>query len=323
MHANRWFCLILWICFTAVKAQKGCSGSSLPSNENVEYLPEPKETYESGLSVRFSCQLGYFGFARFTCSNGQWIRSRQGCEPKSCGHPGDILNGDFTLTKGDDFVFGSVVQYTCKKGYTMLSRVSHRNCRDQGWDNTVPECEVVKCEPIQPAEGLRATGNTEAPQYGDVIEFDCQSDDYKLNGTEQIYCTETGKWSHKMPKCEEITCTPPAIPNGRVRGIWRIYKKNEMLSFTCDNNYKPAERETATCTKDDWIPKPACEEMSCKVLQLSDISPKKYKFSVGETATVTCGQGYRTATKKHKILRPVKLMEHGHSPLFVKKLLVH
>lgn len=35
---------------------------------------------------------------------------------KSCGHPGDTPNGDFELVDGDDFVFGAIVQYTCKTG---------------------------------------------------------------------------------------------------------------------------------------------------------------------------------------------------------------
>lgn len=110
------------------------------------------------------------------------------CEARSCGHPGDVQFGDFRLTLGEDFVFGSRVEYTCHKGsekaevlsvvfwnkgpscatsiqlswrfpsvllyvlhhcsYIMASRRSTRNCMAQGWDGGVPVCERKWWGPI-------------------------------------------------------------------------------------------------------------------------------------------------------------------------------
>ncbi|KAJ8377962.1 hypothetical protein AAFF_G00249520 [Aldrovandia affinis] len=234
------------------------------------------------------------------CKNGQWTTSaRYGCDPKQCGHPGDLLYGDFTLTRGEDFVFGSEIQYTCQRGYTLAGKINHRSCMAQGWDNAVPFCEVVKCEPIQPTEDFIASGNTEQPKYGDVIQFECKADN-KLDGTEQIHCTDTGKWSESLPKCVEIVCESPEIPHGSTTSpTTKVYKKNEILSFACEKGYMPVGRPSSICTKDDWSPKPQCEEIVCKVPQLADIHPKtKNVFYPGEPALIKCGLGFRTSTKK-------------------------
>ncbi|XP_035268934.1 complement factor H isoform X5 [Anguilla anguilla] len=294
--------LILWICFSAVaKAQNGCPGSSIPKNLNNEQPSDIKDIYASGDALRLSCQAGYAGFLRIICTNGDWeISGRRRCDPKQCGHPGDTPHGNFMLTRGEDFVFGSQVEYTCKKGYILAGKVNHRSCMDQGWDNAIPICEVVKCKPVQATGDLIASGNTESPQYGDIIQFECRTDEKKIDGEKQIHCTDTGEWSASIPQCEEITCKVPVIQNGWVTNQKAIYKKDDVLSFACAERYTPVGRPS-TCTYHDWRPKPQCEENVCRVDPLSDIQPKtRAVFYPKESATIVCKESYRTQTKKQR-----------------------
>ncbi|XP_061094296.1 complement factor H-like isoform X2 [Conger conger] len=296
------FFLISWICFSAVaKAQKGCSGSSIPKNLKTELPSEMKDIYAHGDPLRLTCQTGYAGFLRIICTNGDWtiIRTRK-CEPKQCGHPGDTPHGDFILTKGDDFVFGSQVEYTCEKGYILAGKVNHRSCMDQGWDNAIPVCEVVKCSPIPQSRYLSTSGNIESPQYGDVIQFDCETDKEKRVGEKQIHCTETGEWSANVPTCEDVTCKLPDIINGRVTNEKNIYEKDDILLFACNEGYTPVGRASSTCTQHDWMPKPQCEETVCRARTSTNITPKKTVFIPGESAKIVCEPPSRTHTKKRE-----------------------
>lgn len=49
-------------------------------------------------------------------------------EARSCGHPGDAQFADFHLDKGEDFVFGSKVVYTCSKGYENIYNLYSHCC---------------------------------------------------------------------------------------------------------------------------------------------------------------------------------------------------
>ncbi|XP_018609468.2 complement factor H-like [Scleropages formosus] len=291
-------CLIFSLCiyFTAVTARKDCASKKIPRGGNFEFPADIADTINDKEQLRFSCQIGYTGMVRFTCEDGSWIKNGRGCHPKQCGHPGDTPNGDFTLTKGEDFVFGSEVQYTCKKGYVMVSRVSHRSCLDKGWDNSVPICEVVKCVPIQSSDEMIISGNTEQPQYSDVLQFECRSDDHKLSNPDQIYCTENGEWSGDIPKCEEIRCQYPLIQHGKPRISDTIYKKNDILRFSCEQNYIPVGSGTVRCTKTGWSQQPQCEEQTCSVLYRSDVDEKSFtqsSYKTGEKVYFTCKGGYR------------------------------
>ncbi|XP_072556146.1 complement factor H-like isoform X2 [Paramormyrops kingsleyae] len=289
------FIVSLCIYFTGVAAQKGCPARKIPELQNAENRSDLKDQYIHAESVRFACNTGFVGFFRVTCRDGVWSKSGR-CQAKQCGHPGDTLNGDFTLIVGDDFVFGSSVQYTCRKGYTMASRISHRTCLLSGWDNIVPFCEVVKCEPLNPSEQLDVSGNFEAPQYSDVVEFECNSPAEKLNGPRQIYCTDTGDWSGQIPTCQEITCTRPEIPNSIPDGKNNVYKKDDIIRFQCVENYNAVGSGIARCSRDGWTMSVRCEEFTCKVpdgqfLNFTSFHATEYK--VGEKVNYVCLEKYK------------------------------
>ncbi|XP_048832376.1 complement factor H-like [Brienomyrus brachyistius] len=293
------FIVSLCTYFTGVAAQTDCRKSAIPKLENAESRSDLKDQYSNKESERFPCKTGFVGFFRVTCRDGVWSKSGQ-CQAKQCGHPGDTLNGDFSLAVGDDFVFGSTVQYTCRKGYTMVSRISHRTCLSSGWDNNVPFCEVVKCEPLNPPEQLDVSGNFESPQYSDVVEFECNSAAEKLNGPRQIYCTDTGDWSGQMPTCQEITCTRPDIPNSIVDGKNVIYKNDEVIRFRCVENYDAVGSGIARCGKDGWTLSVRCEEFKCKVPDgqfLDFTSFPATEYTVGEVVNYTCLERYKKTEK--------------------------
>ncbi|XP_051550294.1 complement factor H-like [Myxocyprinus asiaticus] len=280
--------------FTYVQAQE-CLGKDI-KYENIEQVE--KDSYANNEMVKINCQPGFTGMYRLKCVNGNWEKNiARSCKKKKCGHPGDAPNGDFKLVDGTEFVFGATVEYTCKTGYEMASRITRRNCRSQGWDNAIPVCEVVKCGAIHTEGDVTASGNTEEGSYGDVIHFECVSPDKKLDGSRDIHCKENGAWSDSVPNCIEITCPAPKIPHGSIsspKEYQKEYKKDETLKYRCDRGYKSREG-SPKCTKYGWSLNPECEEITCQIKAsrygIETIEPEgKTNFRVGEIVEITCSE---------------------------------
>ncbi|XP_026092118.1 complement factor H-like isoform X1 [Carassius auratus] len=261
--------------------------------ENTE--PVEKASYADGERVKLNCRTGYIGFYRLKCEKGEWKKSiERPCAKKQCSHPGDTPNGDFELKGGTEFVFGVTVVYKCNKGYEMTSSINHRSCRAQGWDNAVPVCEVVKCPAIITDEEVTLSGNTTEGSYGDVIRFECVSSDKMIDGSSEIHCEETGEWSDVVPKCKDITCTAPPIPNGDVVDLQREYKKDATLKYKCHEAFKTREG-IPRCAKFGWTVKPECDEVNC-VLKSTTYGVKmiipygKTIFRARESVEITCSE---------------------------------
>ncbi|XP_056103231.1 complement factor H-like isoform X1 [Rhinichthys klamathensis goyatoka] len=263
--------------------------------ENKE--PVLKASYSDGETVKVNCMTGYTGMYRLKCEQGKWKTvAERPCAKKKCSHPGDTANGDFKLIEGSEFVFGATVLYTCKKGFEMTSRINQRTCRTQGWDNTLPVCEAVKCPAIRTDGGVTASGNTDMGSYGDVIHFECVSSGKKIDGSSEIHCTETGEWSDTVPTCKEITCTAPDIPNGYVVEKMQEYQKDAILKYGCFKGFKLKEG-IPRCSKFGWTLKPECDEVTCELKSttfgVKNITPEgKTFFRAGERVEITCAEKY-------------------------------
>ncbi|XP_049443566.1 complement factor H-like isoform X17 [Epinephelus fuscoguttatus] len=311
MHVITQSCvLFLWMyMLTFVKSQE-CTleqflkGPLFDSNFDTTDLDA---RYSGGKQVRVSCNVGFTGFFKLICVEGKWQSRGTRCQPKSCGHPGDAQFADFHLEKGDDFVFGSQVVYTCHKGYQMVSRTNYRRCMAEGWDGVVPVCEAQQCPVIHVDNNVQVNGDPEEATYGNVVRFSCKSKSEILSGSPEMYCDENGEWSGQIPKCQAITCTVPNIENGYVPGNIQEYKEHEVLHYECNAGYKRAEERPSKCIKlgirAEWSPTPACEEIKCK-LTLPPVEGTRYEpthrnlFSPGDTLRVICGEKYWISTSQ-------------------------
>ncbi|XP_031641402.1 complement factor H isoform X7 [Oncorhynchus kisutch] len=230
-------------------------------------------------------------------------------QAKSCGHPGDTPNGDFHLSILDDFVFGAQVLYQCRKGYQMVTRSRHRTCVEQGWDSALPICEALKCPVIQANDNVVVIGNSEDATYGNVIQFECQSNHMVLKGSSEIDCNDKGEWSSTVPTCEVIKCYAPDIANGAVSGPPKEdYDEDDTLRYSCDTKYVKSQERVPKCTKmvnsANWSPTPACEEVRCKLsfppTRGTSYTPAdRNMFLPDERVTVTCDSGFWNFFSSH------------------------
>ncbi|KAM5148312.1 complement factor H [Mantella aurantiaca] len=277
-----------------------------------------EESYKPDTTALYHCRPGFsrLGSIVYKCSNGKWIASSSGqCKKKSCGHPGDIEFGTFELKNEDGFVFGAVVEYACNEGYQMISRHRTRECTATGWTNYRPECEVRYCPPVQVNNNvnLLTTSYEEEYSVGQVIRFECKNSGQKLKGASEIYCTSEGNWNAPPPTCEEISCSPPMIEHGTVRNPNPRYKDRDTIEFSCNQGYRPSTASMITCTKNDWIPTPVCEEIVCyqETVKNGKVQYNKETYRNGDTVTLTCNEGYQIDSKPDE---PRTCTAHGWSP---------
>uniref|UniRef100_A0A672QE93 Beta-2-glycoprotein 1 n=1 Tax=Sinocyclocheilus grahami TaxID=75366 RepID=A0A672QE93_SINGR len=262
--------------------------------ENTE--PVEKASYADGETVKVNCITGYTGLYRLNCEKGEW--------KKSIERPCDTPNGDFKLKEGTEFVFGVTVEYTCKKGYEMTSRINHRTCRAQGWDNAVPVCEVVKCPAIRTDGEVTASGNTEEGRYGDVIHFECVSSDKMIDGHNDIRCEETGKWSDAVPKCKETKCVAKLTENMRSDehpGSEVSVRPGQTISFSCvgSGSTLQGQKKISCQSNGEWSnPFPKCtgKVTACgpppDVNFADTIEFKKDEYNTGERVEYSCFNKY-------------------------------
>ncbi|XP_053247438.1 complement factor H-like isoform X1 [Podarcis raffonei] len=311
--------LLLWICCSAQKGGNDCGPPPRRDREELAKLPG-KPSYSHGEEVIYNCRPGYIklGRLRFQCNDGEWVQSvpRVECRKKPCGHPGDIQSGSFDIVNENEFVFGARVVYRCDDGYKMLSHTNYRDCRADGWSNDVPHCEVTKCFPVKAPENGRIlmTGVQDLDQeflFGQVLRFEC-SGSFKIQGSEQIFCTAHGNWSDDVPRCVEITCQEENIDHGYILNPKKLYKEGDRVHFSCSNGYKHAERSDATCTRNGWSSRIACIEIVCSPPQVEngDFHPKQSHYDYQDTIETQCESGYQLQNRQS----PSMCTETGWSP---------
>uniref|UniRef100_A0A087XBL6 Sushi domain-containing protein n=1 Tax=Poecilia formosa TaxID=48698 RepID=A0A087XBL6_POEFO len=258
-------------------------------------------TYSGGKQVRVPCSVGYTGYFKLICTEGNWIPSGRKCEPKSCGHPGDAQFGDFRLVVGDDYVFGSQIVYECNPGYHMVSRSSRRRCLADGWDGTIAVCEVITCEiggqdPNLYVSGLTPIGGTIKP--GHKLSFLC-APGYQLDGSKETECLPTGQWTASFPSCSGIPCKVEPLSVGLRRvgsASQNLVNPGDILRFLCEGGYTALSDSASPSSKltiNDIcpiIPAIKCDLALASIPGTTYDPSYKNMFSPGETVRVTCGE---------------------------------
>ncbi|XP_067323683.1 complement factor H-like isoform X3 [Anolis sagrei] len=93
----------------------------------------------------------------------------------------------------------------------------------------------------------------------------------------------------------KITCEPPNIAHGGVRNSKTIYRDGERIQISCDDGYRPADRDDATCTWDGWNTRVECIAIVCRQPQIDNgnIRPKQLLYQYQDSIDTSCEAGYR------------------------------
>lgn len=285
--------------------------NSPPSKPNVvlkdAYLK--LNEFPSRTKVAYGCAHGYrrtAGLPSITCRKNVWSELTLECEPKSCGSPGEVLNGHFVFEGAH---FGDKASVVCDEGYLVAGR-DYRVCRDKGWDGQIPVCEVVKCpDPPEIADGEIRNQHSGDVEYNTVVVYQCTKG--FLIGSRELVCTLHGNYSSSPPQCKEISCQNPTLPNGRkTAGFGPDYKYKDDVSFACNAGFELLGENTVTCEENsEWHPKiPTCIPLkrTCdapppptkKIATLQPGYIAKSEYRPGDRVYYNCKHGFRKDLSK-------------------------
>ncbi|NP_001007419.1 complement factor H like 2 precursor [Danio rerio] len=284
---------VVWLLCLNCGQCEDCLGTDI-NYENVE--PVLEWSYPDGITVRVTCQTGYTGMYRLRCEDGKWSENiARPCAKKRCSHPGEAANADFKLLDGTEYVFGTTVVYTCKKGYKMKSRINHRTCRSQGWDNAIPVCEAVTCELTLNYEVKRVVpeGKTIFRAGERLTITRTEKTWFRSKETIKTFaCQDDGTWDSN-PGCEGM-CARPDIPNAKIIGVLRqSYSTNSTIRYKCNPGFEPEETVQITCDHQaQWT---GLQQCTAKQEVCPDVHVKN-GFSQPLNKTVifyACNKGYK------------------------------
>ncbi|XP_038676953.1 sushi, von Willebrand factor type A, EGF and pentraxin domain-containing protein 1-like [Scyliorhinus canicula] len=258
------------------------------------------ERTDSRWKLKYNCHPGYglVGRTVRNCYQSGWENRAPTCEPKTCGNPGELLNGYY---EAESVLFGSTATFYCIPGYKMMGS-SKRICDVHGWTGQVPQCNTIKCNGFQPINNMIIP----TPSYRDdwengmVAKFSCTGD-YSVIGAEELVCTESGEWNELPPICKDVQCTRPPVPaNGQiVAGFGPRYKYRETITYRCDKGYGIKGNNVIECAENNIFltEPPSCILTGCRrpwnINNGRVINPQDV-YALYETITFACDYGYKT-----------------------------
>ncbi|KAM3914155.1 complement factor H-like isoform 2-T2 [Leptodactylus fuscus] len=310
--------LTLW--FYAAMPSDAAKCTAPPKIDNAYLFDNGDEdAYSDNQMVIYRCHPGYIGGnIKAICVQRQWkILSPQRCRKKSCGHPGEAAFGTFKLIKGEEFVFGAEVEYTCEDGYRMVSKHKTRICAADGWTNYVPQCEARLCPPVTD-DSLTVVSSVFNDEFsmGHVITLKCKNPKDTLIGPSEIYCTSKGEWNMEPPTCKGSCTVQENVM--RKNNITLMYNRalhygdNEDVQFECVSGYTISDpsKLMIRCNR-GVLEYPTCSKTESCTVQENDLRKHNIQlmyngvlhYGDNENVQFECVSGYTISDPSKLMIR--------------------
>ncbi|NXK36874.1 CFAH factor, partial [Piprites chloris] len=262
-----------------------------------------------GARVEYRCNDGYQMLSQRNyreCQADGWSNDIPHCEVVKClpvqapENGRIIMAGAFELDQ--EYAFGQVVNFECDAKHKLVG-AKEIICSSNGrWSNDVPQCQDISCDVPKILNGY-VPSPKQSYKESEILRFAC-NDGYGYGERADAVCTETG-WN-PPPYCIAVVCSPPVLHHGSFRPEKGSYKEGDTIVVQCNYGYyfkALTERTTAECTKNGWVPVPACVSKPCDypVIENGGLTYAyvRYRYSyfpmgVGQTVEYSCIEGYST-----------------------------
>ncbi|NWH60294.1 CFAH factor, partial [Geococcyx californianus] len=260
-----------------------------------------------GARVEYRCNDGYQMLSQRNyreCQADGWSNDIPHCEVAKClpveapENGRIIVTGAFEL--GQEYTFGQVINFECKAKYRLVGSKEIICSSDGKWNSDVPQCQEIICDVPKIQHGYVRSLKASYKEY-EQLNFGCD-EGYGYSGRADVRCTESG-WNPK-PYCTEIVCSPPRFANGNFRPQQDSYRVGDVITIQCNHGYNfkaLTGRTTSECTKNGWVPDPACVEKPCDypVIENGELNAylEYYRHSYfpmrfGQRIQYKCHRGY-------------------------------
>ncbi|ELU09492.1 hypothetical protein CAPTEDRAFT_223674 [Capitella teleta] len=272
------------------------------SSDSVK-VTETSEDNVDSIAFRkdFTTNIFTVTFESSAINNAKGFKATYG---PACSDPG--FNSDTTAV-GTEWTYLSEVEVSCSEGY-FFAQESYQEvpsvsqtiqCGLRGWNVArMPQCEPVYCgQPTNIVENSYVVDST-GVQYQDTITYGCLAG-YTLGGSDGVVtCLKDGTWDNNFPTCQAHVCDEiTSIQNGTMTGTNGVEPYTEyasILEFECDDGFELNGDPIIICTESPEWEAPTCEIKECQSLVIENgaLDPQG-NIVLGESANVTCNEGYR------------------------------
>ncbi|CAH2312482.1 Hypothetical predicted protein [Pelobates cultripes] len=236
-----------------------------------------------GAVVEYSCDEGYQMVSKQRtreCTATGWSHYPPHCEVRKCP-PVEATTGVKVITTSyddEEFSVGQVVKFQCQDPKLKLDGLSEIFCTSEGtWSADPPQCTTITCK-----EPTITNGRVENPRAiyneGEKLPFKCNKK-YKPYRSEDVICKANG-WSPE-PLCEDISCYPDYVANGKVEKTKEIYKEGDTIVLNCNYGYQIefSPDKPRKCTANGWFPPLKCiSETFHKVIAIRSGTIRTFQY---------------------------------------------
>ncbi|KAK2835148.1 hypothetical protein Q5P01_015632 [Channa striata] len=290
------------------------SCSQLPVVPHAHVSEETRKAeYQLGNVIHFTCEAGYTSdlTIRYVCLKDGWLAvHNETCYFQASGCERPPADGDLTI-KGlpEDqapILPDRFIEISCPPGKKVNGSSVLICGKDGQWNNPIPTCEVVTCEP--PPEDLIVKGLPEdqGPILPDhVVEISCPPEK-SLNGSSVLICGKDGQWNNPIPTCED-KCRVPSPP----QGLWispqrrpgSMLNRGETLRFSCrtSSQFLHGNAVVECLGNGQWSHRfPTCGAVKCEVpvLEHGSVRGDIRDYNEHEVLHYECLERYRKTEER-------------------------
>ncbi|XP_016004104.2 P-selectin isoform X2 [Rousettus aegyptiacus] len=290
-----------------------CAPLGSPAHGSVDCSPS-SGTFQYNASCSFRCAEGFVlrGADTVRCAGaGQWTAPAPVCQAVACTPLLSPRNGAMTCVQPPgDSGLKSTCQFICNAGFS-LSGPERLDCTPSGhWTGLPPVCEAIKCpELLAPEWGSLDCSDTRGEfSVGSTCHFSCHKG-FRLEGSNDVKCTASGRWTAPPPTCEGVA--PPPAAEARCLALLtpaqgamtcrhhRVpFGLNTACYFVCNAGFTLEGDSALRCgPSGQWTAAaPACRAVKCSKLHVTEptlmnCSDPWGNFSYGSACTFHCPAG--------------------------------
>ncbi|XP_056374593.1 sushi domain-containing protein 1 isoform X2 [Hyla sarda] len=274
-----------------------------PVLPNTEIALSGATTFSS--QVTYTCISGFLqhGHNISVCTaNGTWEGATLVCTAIDCGTPVAMVNVVIHAYKST--TFGSIVTFTCAKGFIAVSGDNSSVCSNTGhWEGADLECKAIDCGPPVAMQNtvIHIFSST---TFGSIATFTCAKGFIAVSGNNFSVCSDTGHWEGADLHCNVADCGPPPSINHTKPGLpWNTTYGN-TVNYECLPGFvMNSGNKTVTCTENGkWVGGGIiCREIDCGPPPIVQNTEMKWnrETSLGSEVRYICQKGFYNAEIWH------------------------
>ncbi|CAC5380891.1 CSMD [Mytilus coruscus] len=191
-------------------------------------------------TITYACITGYEltsgSLTRQCMANEKWSGSLPVCEVVACQ---DLDPVNFTtITNQTGTNYQDTITYACITGYELTSGSLTRQCMaNESWSGSIPVCEVVACEDLDPVNFATITAQT-GTNYQDTITYACITGYELTSGSLTRQCMANENWSGSLPVCEVVACEDLDPVNFATITTQTGTNYQDTITYACNTGYK-------------------------------------------------------------------------------------